>query len=53
MGGGGTAPPFLILALGGSGQLHALTTLTPGKEPLLTNWIGDWVGPAAGLNAVE
>jgi len=30
-----------------SGQLHALATL-----PLVTQWIGGWVGPRAGLDMV-
>jgi hypothetical protein len=34
------------------GQLHALPALPPGKEPLVTNWIGGWVGPRAGLDTV-
>jgi hypothetical protein len=31
-----------------SGQLHAPAALPPGKEPLVTYWIGGWVGPRAG-----
>jgi hypothetical protein len=30
-----------------SGQLHAPRERTPG-----THWIGDWMGPSAGLGAV-
>jgi len=35
-----------------SGQLHAPATLTPGKNPYDTHWIGGWVGPRAGLDTV-
>jgi hypothetical protein len=35
-----------------SGQLHASATLPPGKEPLVPNWIGGWVGPRAVLDTV-
>jgi hypothetical protein len=35
-----------------SGQLHAPTALTPGKEPPVPTGIGGWVGPRAVLNAV-
>jgi len=35
-----------------SGQLQALAGLPPGRA-LGTHWIGGWVGPRAGLNAVE
>jgi hypothetical protein len=34
-----------------SGQLHAPAALLPGKTPG-THWIGGWVGPRAGLDAV-
>jgi len=33
------------------GQVHVPTALTPGKVPG-THWIGGWVGPRAGLDAV-
>jgi hypothetical protein len=33
-------------------QLYAPAALPPGKPPG-THWIGSWVGPRAGLNAVE
>jgi hypothetical protein len=36
-----------------SGQLHAPAALPPGKEPLVLNWIGGWVGPIVSLVAVE
>jgi len=34
-----------------SGQLHTSAALTPGKSPN-THWIGEWVDPRAGLDAV-
>jgi hypothetical protein len=34
-----------------SGQLHASAALPPGKATG-THWIGGWVGPRAGLDAV-
>jgi hypothetical protein len=43
------APPFLTSALDG-GEWSALR---PGEIPPGTHWIGDWVGPRAGLDAVE
>jgi hypothetical protein len=36
-----------------SGQLHAPDALPPEKEPPGTHWIGDWVGPRAGLDVVS
>jgi hypothetical protein len=35
-----------------SGHLHALTALPPGKKTG-TYWIGGWVNPSVGLDAVE
>jgi hypothetical protein len=35
-----------------SGQLHAPASLVPGESTLPTNWIGGWVGPKSGLDAV-
>jgi hypothetical protein len=35
-----------------SGQLHTPAALLPGKEPPGTHWIGGWVGPRAGLDAM-
>jgi hypothetical protein len=37
----------------GSGQLHAMAAVPPGKELPGTHWIGDWVGSSVGLDAVE
>jgi hypothetical protein len=34
-----------------SGQFQAPAALAPGRDPR-THWIGDWVGPRAGLDAV-
>jgi hypothetical protein len=31
-----------------TGQLHTTTALPPG-----IHWIGDWVGPRAGMDAME
>jgi hypothetical protein len=36
-----------------SGQRHAPAALPPGKEPPGTYWIGGWVGPTTGLDAVD
>jgi hypothetical protein len=36
-----------------SGQLHALADLPPGERAPCTHCIGGWVGPRAGLDAVE
>jgi len=35
-----------------SGHFHDPVTLPPGKESQGTRWIGGWVGPRAGLDAV-
>jgi len=35
-----------------SGQLHVLAALPPEKEPSSTYWVGGWMGPRAGLNAM-
>jgi ribosome modulation factor len=45
--GGGTDAPFWISALDG-GELSAYTHFNPGNH-----WIGGWVGPRAGLEAVK
>jgi hypothetical protein len=48
---------FTVLELGSkcrwSGELHALATLTPEKQPSGTHWIGGRVGPKTGLDGVE
>jgi hypothetical protein len=36
-----------------SDQLHAPATLLPSKYPQNTHFIGGWVGPRNGLDAVE
>jgi hypothetical protein len=43
---------FLTSAQVGSGQLHAPATLPPGKRASGTHWIGEWIGPRAGLDDV-
>jgi len=35
-----------------SGQLHAPVSLTPTERAPGAHWIGGWVGPRAGLDAV-
>jgi hypothetical protein len=45
-------PPFFTSALD-EGELHALAVLPPGKSPPGTHQTGGWVGPRAGLDAVE
>jgi hypothetical protein len=36
-----------------SGQFHSPVALAPGERVPGTHWIGGWVGPRAGLDAVE
>jgi hypothetical protein len=36
-----------------SGQLHAPGALPPGERAPGSHWIGGWIGPRAGLDAVE
>jgi hypothetical protein len=36
-----------------SDQLHAPAVIPPGERDPRTHWIGSWVGPRAGLGAVE
>jgi hypothetical protein len=36
-----------------SGQLHAQAALPEGKEPSGNHWLGDWLGPRAGLDDVD
>jgi hypothetical protein len=36
-----------------SGQLHAPAAFTANESPPITHWIGDRVGPRAGLDIVE
>jgi hypothetical protein len=52
-GDGGTTTCILNLStrLEVSGQLQVLATLPWGKSPGI-HWIGDWVGPRAGLGVV-
>jgi hypothetical protein len=48
-GSGGIGPPFLTLALD-RGEWSASR---PGRFTLVTHWMGGWLGPRAGLDAVE
>jgi hypothetical protein len=36
-----------------SGELHTPAALPPGKQSPGTRWIGVWMGPRAGLDAVK
>jgi hypothetical protein len=36
-----------------SGQLHASAALSPLENVAGTHWVGGWVGPKVGLEAVE
>jgi hypothetical protein len=50
----GTAPPFLTTASDGGEWSATLTScFTPREIAPGTHWIGGWVGPRAGLDAVE
>jgi hypothetical protein len=51
---GGIASPFLTSALDG-GEWSASSTggFNNGERAPGTHWIGGWVGPRAGLDAVE
>jgi hypothetical protein len=49
MGNGGIAPPFLTSALDGC----EWSASGPGEIAPGTHWIGGWVGPRVGLDAVE
>jgi hypothetical protein len=53
-GSGGIAPPFLTSALDG-GEWSASSTgrFTPGEIASGSRWIEGWVGPRAGLDAVD
>jgi hypothetical protein len=54
MGSGCTAPPFLTSALDGSEWSPSRPgRFTPGKRAPSTNWLGRWVDPRAGLDAIE
>jgi hypothetical protein len=51
---GGIAPTFLTLALdGGEWSASRPGHFTAGERAPDTHWIGGWVGPRAGLNAVK
>jgi hypothetical protein len=52
-GGGGTAPPFFILALSEGGfSVSYPSSFIPGERDSHTPWMGDWVGPRNGLDTV-
>jgi hypothetical protein len=54
MGSGGVVSPFLTSVLDeGEWSASRPGRLTPGERSLATHWIGGWVGPRAGLDAVE
>jgi hypothetical protein len=54
MGNGGIAPPFLISILdGGEWSASLPRRFTTRETAPGTHWIGDWVGPRAGMDAVE
>jgi hypothetical protein len=48
-GSGGITPTFLTSAL----ELHASDVLNPRERVSGSHWIGVWVGPRVGLDAVE
>jgi hypothetical protein len=51
---GGIAPPFLTPALdGGEWWASPSCRFTPLDKDSATHWIGGWLGPRAGLDAVE
>jgi hypothetical protein len=53
-GSGGIAPPFLTSALdGGEWSGSHPGRFIPGEIATGTHWMGGWVGPRAGLDAVE
>jgi hypothetical protein len=45
----------ILFYLGGQGDRSASRPgrFTPGEKDLCTHWIGGWLGPRAGLDAVE
>jgi hypothetical protein len=54
MGSGGIAPLLLTSALdGGEWSASCPARFTPEDGAAGTHWIGGWVGPSAGLDAVE
>jgi hypothetical protein len=53
-GSGGIAPPFLTSALdGGEWSASRPYRIIPRERAPGTHWVGGWVGPRAGLDAVE
>jgi hypothetical protein len=52
-GSGGVAPPFLTSALYvGEWSCTRPSRFTPGERAPGTHWIGGWVGPRAGMDAL-
>jgi hypothetical protein len=50
---GCVVPQFLTSAPGVTGQLHDVVALPLGRILALNNWVGGWVFPRSGLDAVE
>jgi hypothetical protein len=50
---GGMAPLFLISALNAEWSASRPSRITPGERGQGTHWIGGWMGPRAGLDAVR
>jgi hypothetical protein len=54
MGSGGIAPPFLTSARdGGEFRTSRNGRFAPGDRAPGIHWVGDWVDPRAGLDAME
>jgi hypothetical protein len=53
-GSGGIVPPFLTSGLdGGVWLISSAGRLTPRERAPVAHWIGGWMGPRTGLEAVE
>jgi hypothetical protein len=44
---------FTFALVGGEWLASRPSAISPGKEPPRTHWIWGWMGPRAGLDAVE
>jgi hypothetical protein len=51
--GGITLPLFISKLDGGDWLASRPDRFTPGERAPRTHWIGDWVGPRAGVDIVE